>query len=153
MCRFTNSPRGIKFNKDVLLYIHSDIVEVLADKDLDWLLIPVFGDFLAHQVLLQLALLEVGDKLLNIFSSDAVILRLELGHLLTEPDRSECGQLTVNNSEELQDPLVVFFVSVDSDEQHLALVLLGLLPHNVEFFLVVVSLTGGEQEEVGLDFA
>ena len=153
MCRFTNSPRGIKFNKDVLVDIHGDIVEVLADEDLDGLLVPVLGDLLAHQVLLQLALLEVGDKLLNILGSDAVILGLELGHLLSQSDGSEGRQLTVNNSEELQDPLVVFFVSVDSDKQHLALVLLGLLPHDGQLLLVVISLGGGEQEEVRLDLA
>merc|ERR1711884_913662 len=147
------SPWSIEFNKDVLVDIHGDVVEVLADEDLDGLLVPVLGDLLAHKVLLQLSLLEVGDKLLDILGSDAVILGLELCHLLAKSDGSKGGQLTVNNSEELQDPLVVFFVSVDSDKQHLALILLGLLPHDGQLVLVVISLGGGEQEEVGLDLA
>merc|ERR1719158_2334148 len=148
-----NSPWGIELNKDVLVDIHGDVVEVLADENLDGFLVPVLGDLLAHKVLLQLALLEVSDKLLDILGSDAVILGLELGHLLAQSDGSEGGQLTVNNSEELQDPLVVFFVSVDSDKQHLALILLGLLPHDGQLVLVVISLGGGEQEEVRLDLA
>ena len=90
-------------------------------------------------------------RLLHILRGDGVILWLKLGHLLAKSDGSEGGELTVNNSEELQDSLVVFFVSVDSDKQHLALVLLGLVLHDAQFVLVVISLSRGEEEEVGLD--
>merc|ERR1719158_2382006 len=148
-----NSPWGIELNKDVLVDIHGDVVEVLADENLDGLLVPVLGDLLAHKVLLQLALLEVGDKLLDILGSDAVILGLELGHLLTQSDGSEGGQFTVNNSEELQDPLVVFFVSVDSDKQHLALVLHGLVFQDGNLCLIIISLSRGKQKEVRFDFS
>merc|ERR1719334_2701890 len=68
--------------------------------------------------------------IVSIGNGSHIFLGLELGHLLSKSDCSEGWQFTVNNSEELQDSLVVFFVSVDSDKQHLALVLLGIFFQN-----------------------
>merc|ERR1711915_480878 len=147
-----STPWSIKFNEDILLGVHRNFVEVLSNEDLDSLLVPILGNLLRHQVLLQLALKEVSNEGLDIVSVELIILWLELGHLFSKSDGSPCGQFTVNNTEELQDSLVVFFVSVDSDEQHLALVCLGIFFQNCNLAVMVISGDGGEEKEVGLDF-
>jgi len=56
---------------------------------------------------------------------DLVVIRLEIGHVLTHLDGPEGGQLRLCDTEELEDPLMVVLVGADGDEQHLAHVLLG----------------------------
>lgn len=48
------APRCIELDKDVLLGVEGDLLEVLADENLDTLLVPVLGNLLAHQMRLQL---------------------------------------------------------------------------------------------------
>merc|ERR1711872_53555 len=148
-----STPWSIEFNKDILLFVHGNFVEVLSNENLDTLLVPVLRNLLGHQMLFQLAFEEVGHERLDIGGVECVILRLELGHLLSKSDCSESWQFTVNNSKELQDSLVVFFVSVDSDKQHLALVLLGIFFQNSNLAFMVISSNRREEEEVGLDLS
>ena len=56
---------------------------------------------------------------------DLVVIRLEIGHVLTHLDGPEGGQLRLCDTKELEDPLMVVLVGVDGDEQHLAHVLFG----------------------------
>merc|ERR1719392_116936 len=112
-----SAPWSIEFNKDILFCVHGNLVEVLAHQNLDSFLVPILRNLLGHEVLLQVSSQEVGDKLLNVGGIHGVVLGLELCHLLSQLDGSEGGQLTVNNSEELQDSLVVFFVSVGGREE------------------------------------
>merc|ERR1712038_1399005 len=46
-----STPRGIKLDQHVLLGIHGDLVEVLADQNLYASCVPVLGNLLRHQVL------------------------------------------------------------------------------------------------------
>lgn len=39
-----------EFDKDVLGGVEDDLLEVLAHQDLDWVLVPVFRNVLAHKV-------------------------------------------------------------------------------------------------------
>merc|ERR1711973_496020 len=148
-----STPWSIEFNKDILLFVHGNFVEVLSNENLDTLLVPVLRNLLGHQMLFQLAFEEIGHERLDIGGVECVILGLELGHLLSKSDCSEGWQFTVNNSEELQDSLVVFFVSVDSDKQHLALVLFGIFFQNSNLAFMVISSNRREEEEVGLDLS
>merc|ERR1719208_581993 len=148
-----STPRGIKLNQHVLLGIHGDLVEVLADQNLYASRVPVLGNLLRHQVLLQLSSQELGNKGLDIFGLDLVVLRLVLCHVLSQLDGSEGRQLGFSNSEELENPLVVILIGVDGDEEHLALVLLGDTLQHGHVVGVRVGLGAEEGEEVRLDVA
>merc|ERR1719245_1364538 len=116
-----STPRSIELNEDILLNVHSNLLEVLSNQDLDSLLVPILGDILRHQMLLQFAVHEVSNKLLGILK--LVVLRLVFGHVLAKLDGSVSWQLRLGDAEELQNSLVVLF-GIDGDEQHLALVIL-----------------------------
>merc|ERR1719245_831296 len=140
-----STPRSIELNEDILLNVHSNLLEVLSNQDLDSLLVPILGDILRHQMLLQFSVHEVSNKL--------VVLRLVFSHVLAKLDGSVSWQLRLGDAEELQNSLVVLFVGIDGDEQHLALVVLCQGSQFFQLLLVVVSLGGGEHQEVGLDLA
>ena len=55
--------------------------------------VPVLGNLVRHQVLLQLSSKELSDKGLDVFCLNLVVVRLELGHVLTHLDGPEGGQL------------------------------------------------------------
>merc|ERR1711994_140927 len=78
-----SAPRGIKLDQYVLLGIHGDLVEVLADQNLHASRVPVLGNLLRHQVLLQLSSQDLGNTGLDILGLDLVILRLVLSHVLS----------------------------------------------------------------------
>merc|ERR1712107_744567 len=86
-----STPRGIKLDQHVLLGIHGDLVEVLANQNLYASRVPVLGNLLRHQVLLQLSSQELGNKGLDILGLDLVVLRLVLSHVLSQLDGSEGG--------------------------------------------------------------
>jgi len=120
-----SAPWGIKLNKDMLVDVLSDGLEVLADEDLDAFLVPVLGDLLREQVLLQGSVQVSLDKGTDGGLIDGAGLGLVLGHVLLQLDQTHAGQLIVLHSEEFKDPLVVLLIGVDSNEQELSLVLLG----------------------------
>ena len=57
------APRGVELNEHVLVLVLGNLFEVLADQDLDGLGVPVLGDFLREEMLLELSVQEVGDEL------------------------------------------------------------------------------------------
>lgn len=63
-----SAPWSVEFNEDVLGLVVSDIGEVAASENLDGGLVPVLGQVLGEQVLLELAFDVFADKVLNVFS-------------------------------------------------------------------------------------
>merc|ERR1711863_218663 len=119
-----STPRGIELNQHILL---------------------------RHQVLLQLSSKELGDKGLDVLCLNLVVVRLELGHVLAQLDGPEGGQFGLSDTEELKDPLMVVLVSVDGNEQHLTLVLLGNALEHGHIVSVRVGFGAKEGKEVRLD--
>ena len=76
------APRGVELDQDVLVGVLGDLLEVLADQDLDGLLVPVLGDLLGEQVLLQGAVQVSLDKGADGGLVDGAGLGLILGHVL-----------------------------------------------------------------------
>ena len=62
LCSLT-APGSVELDQDILVLVLCDLLEVLSDQDLDGLGVPVFGDLLAQQVLLELLGKEVLNKL------------------------------------------------------------------------------------------
>ena len=118
-------PGGVELDQDVLSGVQSDRLEVLADEDLDRLLVPVLGDVCRHEVGLDLARQVLGHERPDVGVAQLRGVGLELGHVLLELDDPHARQLGLLHAEELHDPLVILLVGVDGDEEHLALVVLG----------------------------
>merc|ERR1719470_210087 len=148
-----STPGGIELNQDILLGVHGNLFEVLPNQNLDRFLVPVLRHLLTHQMWLQssiqILLHEHSDVLLAQLSG----LGLELGHVLFQLDYSHGWELRLVKTKELHDPLVVFFISVDSDKEHLTLVVLGNSLGNVDLSREVLSSSGEEEQQVGLDFS
>jgi hypothetical protein len=47
-----SAPGSVKLNKNVLLGIKCNLVKVGGDQNLNWSLVPIFGQFLAQKMLL-----------------------------------------------------------------------------------------------------
>merc|ERR1711963_602445 len=116
-----SAPRGIELDENTLGLVESDLIEVLADQDLDRLGIPVLRHILGHQVGLDLAVKEVLDKGLDGLSVKGGRLGLELGHVLRQLDETHSGDLVVLEAEELGDAAVLLIGGVQVDEENLAL--------------------------------
>lgn len=148
-----SAPWGVEFDQHVLVGVQGHFVEVVGHQNLNWSLVPVLGDVLAEQVLLEFAVQEVGDEFLDGFGAEVVALWLVLGHVFLQFDQT-CGRnFLLLHAEELEDPLVVFFARVDGDEQHLVAEWFGDGTGSFGHLFEVVFTLVEEQEEVGLDFA
>lgn len=113
------APRCVEFNENILLLVIGDFVEIRADEDLDWVLVPILGQVLREQVPLQFAFYEGGDEIQNVLGSDLRIIGLVLGHILFELDDSHSWHVILLQTEKLQDAIVIGLVAVDCHEQHL----------------------------------
>ena len=151
--RSLTAPGSIELNENVLVLVLGNFIEVLSDEDLDRGLVPILRNILRQKVLLQFAVQESLDKVLDVLSGDGIVFRLVLGHVLLQLDQPHAGQLVLLHAKELQDSLVILLVGVDGDEQDLALVFLSEGSGNVNLGFVVVGLLREEEEQVVLDFA
>ena len=88
-----STPRGIELNQHILLSVHGHLVEVLADQNLHTSCVPVLGNLLGHLVLLQLSSKQLGNRVFDVLCLNLIVVRLELGHVLTQLDGPEGGQL------------------------------------------------------------
>ena len=137
----------------MLLFVLGNFFEILSDQDLDGLLVPILWNVLGKQVLLELSVQEVLDERSDIGFLHSSVLWPVLGHILLQLDQPHSGDILLLHAEEFQDPLVVFLVGVNGDEQDLALVVLSDLSGHLLLGLVIVRLVAQEQEQVVLDGA
>jgi len=63
------APGSVVFNKDVVIIIHDDIIEVLTDNDLDVSFIIGFGELFGLEERLELVFNEVRDEALEVVSA------------------------------------------------------------------------------------
>ena len=75
------------------LSAHGHHVEILADQNLHTSCVPVLGNLLGHLVLLQLSSKQLGNRVFDVLCLNLIVVRLELGHVLTQLDGPEGGQL------------------------------------------------------------
>ena len=75
------------------LSAHGHHVEILFDQNLHTSCVPVLWNLLGHLVLLQLSSKQLGNRVFDVLCLNLIVVRLELGHVLTQLDGLEGGQL------------------------------------------------------------
>jgi len=73
------------------LSAHGHHVEILADQNLHTSCVPVLGNLLGHLVLLQLSSKQLGNRVFDVLCLNLIVVRLELGHVLTQLDGPKGG--------------------------------------------------------------
>ena len=108
-----------ELNKDSLALVTGNFIEVLSYEDLDRFAIPIGWDIFAHQMWLDFAINDILDESLDSIGAEVIGGWLVFGHVLSQADVTYGWALVGLQSEELQDPHVVFVIDVDVDEQNL----------------------------------
>lgn len=68
---------------------------------------------------LELAIKEALDKRANVISIELGISRFVFSHVLFQTDKTHSGNFRFLHAEEVQDAVMVLFISIDGNEQKL----------------------------------
>lgn len=147
------APWSVELNQHRLALVQGNGLEVGGDKNLDGLFIPILGQLLRQQMLLQFAVEELLQEGLNGLGRQIVRVGLVLGHILFQLDETNGGHFLFVHAEEFEDASVVFLIRRDGHEQNIFTVLLGDLLQWINMSLNVSSLLGDEEQQVRFDGA
>jgi len=145
-----SAPWGVELDEDVLGGVKDEVVEVLADDDLDGVG-GIVWDVFGLKVSGNGAIEDTVGEGLDAGGGQVFGLWRVLGHVLLHVDDSHGWAVLVSDAEEFHDSLVVLNIAVDKDEEKLALELLGGLGEVGDDGVVVGSGLGGEEEVVLLE--
>ena len=62
------TPRCVKLNKHIFVFIEDDLFEVFTNKHFNWFTVPILRDFFRVEMLLQLAFKIILSKLRQVFN-------------------------------------------------------------------------------------
>ncbi|KAF1747809.1 hypothetical protein GCK72_024275 [Caenorhabditis remanei] len=129
-----SAPWSVELDEDVLGVVTGDLFEVLSDKNLDWVLVPILWNLLGHKVWLDGSIKVVLGELGDVLGGDLLEVWLELGHVLLKRDKTDGWELVLLESEEFHDSGVLLNIGVNVDEEDFSLELLGgVLELSLEF--------------------
>lgn len=148
-----SAPWGVELNQHALALVQGNALEVAGYQHLDGVLVPILGQLLGKEVLLQLAVQELLKERLDGLGGQIVRFGLVLGHVLFQLDQTDGGHLLLVHAEELEDAGMVLLVGRDGHEQDVVAVLLGDLLQGIDVLLDVAALPGHEEQQMRLDRA
>merc|ERR1712130_968832 len=104
------APWGVELNQHVLLRVHRHLVEVFAHQNLHTSGVPVLGNLLGHQVLLQLSSKELCDESFDVLNLDLVVVLVSV-----DGDKQHLALVLLGNALEHRH-IVSVRVGLDAEE-------------------------------------
>lgn len=147
------APWSIELNQHRLALVQGNRLEVGGDEHLDGLLIPILGQLLRQQMLLQFAIEELLQEGFNGLGRQIIRFGLVLGHILLQLDETNGGNFLLVHAEEFEDAGVVLLIGRDGNKQNIFTILLGDLLQWVNMGLDVSGLLGDEEQQMRFDGA